>query len=99
MDLRGDQRLAVHPQVLWRRVDDEAVLLHTGSGKYYTLDGVATRLWELLAEEGELDAVVERFVAEYEVGADRLRRDLHEFLAELAANGLIERVDGGDDDG
>ena len=34
------------------------VLLDPEAGRYYTLDAVGARCWELLAEHGEIEAVV-----------------------------------------
>lgn len=75
--------------VLFREVGGEAVVLELESGRYYGLDPVGTRMWTLLAEEGRLDTVHRRLLGEYEVGADRLRRDLETFVHDLVGRGLL----------
>lgn len=86
-------RVTVPESVLFRDLDGEAVLLETGSGRYYGLDEVGTRMWNLLQLHGETAAVCRTLLAEYDVPEDRLREDLGRFIETLAARGLL-RVDG-----
>jgi hypothetical protein len=67
----------------------EMVILDPRSGRYFGLDGVGTRVWELLESPrsvGELQGVL---VDEYDVDAARCGRDLRTLLTELASAGLI----------
>ncbi|HEY4597506.1 MAG TPA: PqqD family protein [Thermoanaerobaculia bacterium] len=83
-------RVTVPESVLFRDLDGEAVLLETGSGRYYGLDEVGTRMWSLLQIHGETGAVCRALLAEYDVPEDRLRADLENFVETLAARGLLE---------
>src|SRR3954465_5350710 len=83
-------RVTVPESVLFRDLDGEAVLLETGSGRYYGLDEVGTRMWSLLQIHGETGAVCRALLAEYDVPEDRLRADLEKFVETLAARGLLE---------
>lgn len=91
--LRG-RTVEIPGSVLFRTVGDEAVLLELVSGRYYGLDAVGTRIWSLLVEHRRVAAVLDRLVAEYEVAADLLERDLEGFLATLSESGLVEVGDG-----
>lgn len=82
--------ISIAPQVLDRRVADATVLLHLGSGCYYSLDEVGSRAWELLREHGRLDAVHRELLAEYEVSVERLWRDLQRLIDQLADHRLLE---------
>jgi hypothetical protein len=86
-------RITVPESVLFRDLDGEAVLLETGTGRYYGLNEVGTRMWSLLHLHGEIGAVCLALLAEYEVPEDRLREDLERFVETLAARGLV-RTDG-----
>jgi len=86
-------RITVPESVLFRDLDGEAVLLETGTGRYYGLNEVGTRMWALLHLHGEIGAVCRALLAEYEVPEDRLREDLERFVETLAARGLV-RMDG-----
>ena len=68
------------------------MLLNIADNHYYGLDDVATRMWQLLAEHGTEDGVIEAMQAEYDVDEATLRRDLAALLTELEQRGLIKRV-------
>lgn len=82
-------RITVPESVLFRDLDGEAVLLETGSGRYYGLNEVGTRMWNLIQLHGETEAACRALLAEYDVPEDRLREDLERFIATLAARGLL----------
>lgn len=69
--------------------DDEAVLLDLRTQRYYGLDAVGARIWELLADDGRVDAVLERLLEEFEVDEAMLRADVERFLDELSREGLV----------
>lgn len=75
--------------VLWQQIEDETVLLAIGSGRYYRLDPVGSRMWALLEELRDLDRVRERMVAEYDVDPQRLGSDLDALVDQLAEAKLL----------
>lgn len=83
------RRVTLSPEVLFRELDGEAVMLDLETERYYGLDEVGTRIWQLFAENGETEAVIAQMLAEYEVDEERLREDLAVLLGELAEAGLI----------
>jgi hypothetical protein len=85
--------ITVPESVLFRDLDGEAVLLETGSGRYYGLNEVGTRMWSLLQLHGETETACHALLMEYDVPEDRLREDLLRFVETLAARGLV-RTDG-----
>jgi len=87
-------RLQIADDVLFQTVADEAVLLNMADNHYYGLDDVATRMWQLLVESGDGEAVIREMLTEYEVDETTLRQDFAALVAEMAQRGLIKRVDG-----
>lgn len=87
-----DRRYEPARDVLYRELDDEAILLHLESGEYYGLDGTGPHLWRLLAARRSVDEVVAVLLAEYDVPEDRLRRDLDELIGELVSRDLLRPV-------
>ena len=49
------EKFQVTEDVLFQTVYDEAVLLNLNNDRYYGLDNVGARMWQLLAEHGEPD--------------------------------------------
>ena len=83
------QRVRLSPEVLFRELEGEAVMLDLETERYYGLDETGTRIWQLLDEHGETEAVVAQMLCEYDVAEEQLRNDLVSLLGELAEAGLI----------
>ena len=85
----GAQAFAVSPSVVFRQMDDGAVLLDLESGVYFGLDEVGTRVWTLLMEQKTPDAVCEAMLAEFDVEPGVVADDVRRLVAELQQNGLL----------
>jgi len=85
----GAQCFAVSPSVVFRQMDDGAVLLDLQSGVYFGLDEVGTRVWTLLMEQKTPDAVCEAMLAEFDVEPGVVADDVRRLVAELQQNGLL----------
>jgi hypothetical protein len=79
--------------VMLRKLDDESVLLNLDSGRYYGLDEVGTRLYELLTSSPCLETAVRHALDEYDVDEATLRADTATLLTRLVEEGLIEICD------
>ena len=78
MGLRVNQSRVVH-----ETIDGETILIHLGTGTYYSLDGVGSEAWELLAA----GATRETLLA---LARDRYLGD--GFEIELGLSGLVDRL-------
>ena len=76
--------------VLFRELDDEAVLLNLKTGIYFGLNPVGTRVWQLLAEHRVLSRVLEAVASEYDVERDVLEQDLLQLARQLYEAGLCQ---------
>jgi len=72
---------------------DEAAILNLKNGVYYGLDTVSARIWDLIQEPRTLRAVRDTLLDEYDVDADRCKRDLIALLTELAEHDLLTVID------
>ena len=75
------------------RLDDEIVMMDIQRGKYFSLNPVATRIWDLLEKPLSLDALCNLLMEEYEVSADRCCTEVQEYLDEMEKLGMILPVD------
>lgn len=89
MELSLRDSIEVAPDIVFRELDGEAVILNLESGIYFGLDQVGTRIWQLIQEHGALQKVFETMCDEFDVGSDALENDLLELVAELCAKGLV----------
>jgi len=75
--------------VLHREVEGEAVLVDLGSGRFFGLDEVGTRVWDRLDTEATVASLVDRVVEEFEVARPRAEKDLLALLREMARRRLV----------
>ena len=85
-----ETKMVIPEQVMSRQVGDETVILDLASGMYFGLDPVGARIWQLLTEGHQIEAVVSTLLSEYEVPEDKLRQDVNTLVNELVSRGLVE---------
>ena len=84
------ERVTVAPDVLFRLVGDEAVLVNLNTEVYLGLNPVGTRMWHALSGASSIQAAYDELLREYEVEPAQLRADLEEFIDQLRTQKLIE---------
>ena len=89
-EIHDDSVIAVTSRQISCGLGAEAAILQMESGKYYSLNPVGARVWQLLASPKQVSELLATVLAEYEVPADRCRADLLALLQKLQAAGLIE---------
>ena len=77
------------PDVVFRILDGEAVLLNLKSGVYFGLNEMGTKIWNNLVENPSLEHAYSRILREYEVEPEVAKRDLLRITAELLEKGLV----------
>lgn len=73
-----------------RRIGDETIVLSLPTSTYFTITGVGTRLFELLATETSVEELVGIVLDEYETDAATARRDIEGFLDRLRHARLLD---------
>ncbi|MFX4263226.1 lasso peptide biosynthesis PqqD family chaperone [Pelotomaculum propionicicum] len=73
-------------------LDHKKVMMSIESGKYYGLDSIGSRIWELIGKQHTVRELVLELVKEYDVDEVTCRRDLLAFLNKLNDQGLIDIV-------
>jgi Coenzyme PQQ synthesis protein D (PqqD) len=92
MPLPPTARFSVKPDVVFRLLGAEAILLSLDGGVYFGLNEVGTRIWSLLADH-PVDEVARRLSEEFEVTAAEARADVETLAEQLVARGLVVRAD------
>jgi hypothetical protein len=82
-----------HPDVVWREVDGEVVLLNVVTGQYFGLDSVGSQVWMLLQSAGpegaNLQALCAMVTGEFEVDSATAESDLTALINELHTQQLL----------
>jgi hypothetical protein len=71
-------------------VNGEIVALHIEKGQCYGMNGVASRIWALLAEPTSPGEICAKLSAEYDVEPATCRADVDALLEDLRSEGLIK---------
>jgi hypothetical protein len=82
-------RATIPANVLIRFLDQESVLLNLNTERYFGLDSVGTRMWQLVTSAPTIDAAYFLLIDEFDVDPETLRSNLHDLLNHLVENGLI----------
>jgi hypothetical protein len=83
------KRIKIPDDVIWQELGDEVVLLNLGNEHYYELNRVGTRMWQLLAEERDAEAILAQMMNEFDVPEMTLRHDLAQLIGDLQRAHLI----------
>ena len=85
----GGGSLRGSPDVICRPLGESAVLIHLGTNEIFELNLTGYRVWQLLNDGVEPEAILERLIAEFDVDRAQLDREVEALLAALSARQLI----------
>ena len=90
-------RYEQHPEVVFRRIADEAILVPTWRQtadfeNLYALSDTGARIWQLIDGRRSLAQVCEQMIQEYDADADEIVVDVKEFVQQLESLGVLRRV-------
>ena len=88
MTINLDTRISIPEVVYTQEVGEETILLDIEGGKYFGLDPVGTRMWQLLRQHGALRPAYEILLTEYNVTPERLEADLLALTSKMIEKGL-----------
>ena len=77
------------PMVVSEVFDGEGVIVHLGTGLYFSLDELGTPLWSLVEAGCDVAALCTRLVDVASMAPDEAEHTVRTLLAELADEGLI----------
>ena len=82
----------VSPDIRYRVIDDEAVVVRQQEGDVLVLNQVAARVLQLVGEGLSPDEIGDRVAGEYEAPEATIRADVEKFLGELEDLNVLERL-------
>jgi hypothetical protein len=80
------------PDVRYRRIEGEAVVVRQSSAEVLVLNGVGADVLDLADGERPVGAWIDALFEVYDTDAESLARDVLTFAAELTEAGLLEPV-------
>ena len=79
-------------ELVFREVDGETVMLSVETGKYYGLDLVGGKIWELIEQPMAVSELCARLLEEFDVGREACEQDVLCFLNQLAEEQIVVTV-------
>lgn len=74
------------------QIDDELVMVNIEKGSYFSLNSVATRIWELLENPLTATDLCELLVKEYDVSLSQCKVDIEDHFVKMQQLGLIKKI-------
>jgi hypothetical protein len=71
---------------------EEGVMMSVTKGRYYGVDAVGLRIWELLETPATVAEVCARLQEEFEVDAPTCDAEVLQFVNDLIENGIVHAV-------
>jgi hypothetical protein len=68
----------------------ETVILGLSKGRYYGVDAVGARVWQLIQTPASIGSVRAAIVSEYDVTPEQCEADLLKLLGKMIEEGLVE---------
>jgi hypothetical protein len=70
-------------------LNGEKVMMNLDMGKYFALNGVGSRIWDIIYEPITVQGVIDTLLQEYEVEYETCKNNVLEFLGRLNDDKLI----------
>jgi hypothetical protein len=90
MKVSPDSIVVVSKDQMASDVAGETVILGLSAGRYYGLDAVGARVWQIIQTPTAVSDVRRTIVSEYDVEPERCEADLLALLQKMADAGLVE---------
>jgi hypothetical protein len=87
-----DSVVVRNKELVFREVDGETVMLSVETGKYYGLDPVGGKIWELIEQPMAVSELCARLLEEFDVELETCEQDVLCFLNQLAEEQIVVTV-------
>lgn len=87
----NDFRFTVSPQAVASSHDDGIVILHLGSGGFFTCNGTGARIWRAIEQKLSLEAIAKEISSAYGIALTAARQHTVRFLADLEFHALVQQ--------
>lgn len=81
------------PNVVSEIIDGEAVIVHLGTGVYYSVDQSGAAIWSLIEQGTPLPAIATAVATHYGLPVAEVEPSVQAFANQLLAEGLIVPID------
>lgn len=76
-------------KIIHGELDDNEIMVNMDKGKYYGLNLVAKRIWDMIVSPKGFDEIVEILMNEYDIDKQRCTAEVTSFLESALERGII----------
>lgn len=76
-------------QIIDGELDDNQIMMHIGKGKYFGLNPVGKRIWELIRQPKTLDELTAILLSEYNISKKQCQQETLKFLRNAVKYDII----------
>ena len=84
-----DRYISKSTAIAARLLGGEMMIMSAVDSTFFTLDEVATSIWQAADGQTPLSEIARRISEEYDVDQDQAERDAHEFVDDLSKHGIL----------
>lgn len=85
------EKYSRNEQIIDGELDDNQVMMHLDKGKYFGLDPVAKRIWELIEEPKNIREITAILLEEFEVTPEQCNEEVQSFLDKAIEFDIIKK--------
>lgn len=74
------------------KIDDEIVMVNIEHGNYYSLNAVASSIWEILASPKSVEEICDALTEEYDITKEECMEQVEKFVDALLKKGVIDTL-------
>jgi len=75
--------------IIWKKVDNETVLLNKKNGYYYSLDPIGTEIWAYITKGLTVDGIADKITDRYRTTREKAKKDINSLLRNLKKEKII----------
>lgn len=87
------EKYSRNEQIIDGELDDNQVMMHLDKGKYFGLDPVAKKIWQLIENPKSIDEITSVLLDEFEVTPEQCLEDVQAFLEKAIQFDIIKKSD------
>jgi len=76
-------------EIVDSNIDGETVMMSIENGKYYGLDDIGSRIWELIEKPVKVSDLIDALLEQFDVDRKTCERDVLKFLNELNEDKIL----------
>jgi hypothetical protein len=85
------EKYSRNEQIIDGELDDNQVMMHLDKGKYFGLDPVAKRIWQLIEVPKSIDEITSVLLDEFEVSSAQCLEEVQAFLEKAIQFDIIKK--------